>query len=117
VLHDFGGAYAVSAVVAFLFAITGPVVIILAVGARGGADADRDGDGRGRVFLRFGVDLVLALRTTLSNAKERPALGARGVRAAQTTVRRRRSEKRGQVAEQREAKDEREHDGSDFSEC
>jgi benzoate membrane transport protein len=33
VLHDFGGVYAVNAVVAFLFATTGPVAIILAVGA------------------------------------------------------------------------------------
>jgi benzoate membrane transport protein len=36
VLADFGGQYASSAVVAFLFAATGPVAIILAVGARGG---------------------------------------------------------------------------------
>src|ERR1700694_2154594 len=36
VLHDFGGVYAANAVVAFLFACTGPVAIILAVGARGG---------------------------------------------------------------------------------
>jgi benzoate membrane transport protein len=33
---DFGGTYAASAVVAFLFAASGPVAIILAVGARGG---------------------------------------------------------------------------------
>jgi benzoate membrane transport protein len=33
---DFGGTYAASAVVAFLFATSGPVAIILAVGARGG---------------------------------------------------------------------------------
>lgn len=36
VLADFGGAYAANAVVAFLFACTGPVAIILTVGARGG---------------------------------------------------------------------------------
>jgi benzoate membrane transport protein len=36
VLADFGGTYAASAVVAFLFAASGPVAIILAVGARGG---------------------------------------------------------------------------------
>lgn len=35
-LADFGAAYAASAVVAFLFAASGPVAIILAVGARGG---------------------------------------------------------------------------------
>ena len=36
VLHDFGSVYAVNAADAFLFATTGPVAIILAVGARGG---------------------------------------------------------------------------------
>ena len=36
VLADFGGLYAANAVVAFLFACTGPVAIILSVGARGG---------------------------------------------------------------------------------
>jgi benzoate membrane transport protein len=36
VLADFGGMYAASAVVAFLFAASGPVAIVLAVGARGG---------------------------------------------------------------------------------
>lgn len=33
---DFGGTYAASALVAFLFAASGPVAVILAVGARGG---------------------------------------------------------------------------------
>ncbi len=36
VLADFGGLYAANAVVAFLFACTGPVAIILSIGARGG---------------------------------------------------------------------------------
>jgi benzoate membrane transport protein len=36
VAADFGAPYAASAVVAFLFATTGPVAIILSVGARGG---------------------------------------------------------------------------------
>ncbi|OGA23722.1 MAG: benzoate transporter [Betaproteobacteria bacterium RIFCSPLOWO2_02_FULL_65_24] len=36
VLADFGSVYAANAVVAFLFAASGPVAIILAVGARGG---------------------------------------------------------------------------------
>src|SRR3954469_6327309 len=41
IADDFGVHYAASAVVAFLFATTGPVVIILSVGARGGlAEAD-----------------------------------------------------------------------------
>ena len=36
VLADFGGTYGANAIVAFLFAASGPVAIILAVGARGG---------------------------------------------------------------------------------
>ena len=39
--RDFGGIYAVNAVVAFIFAASGPVAIILAVGTRGGlSEAD-----------------------------------------------------------------------------
>src|SRR5918999_893625 len=41
VVADFGALYAANAVVAFLFAATGPVAIILATGARGGlSEAD-----------------------------------------------------------------------------
>lgn len=41
VLRDFGGIYAINAFVGFLFAATGPVAIILTVGARGGlSEAD-----------------------------------------------------------------------------
>src|SRR5512146_549093 len=36
VLADFGGTYAVNGLVAFIFAASGPVAIILAVGTRGG---------------------------------------------------------------------------------
>ena len=36
VFADFGGLYAVNALVAFVFAASGPVAIILAVGTRGG---------------------------------------------------------------------------------
>ena len=36
VLSDFGGTYAVNGLVAFIFAASGPVAIILAVGTRGG---------------------------------------------------------------------------------
>jgi benzoate membrane transport protein len=40
-LDDFGGTYAASALVAFIFAASGPVAIILAVGAQGGlAESD-----------------------------------------------------------------------------
>ncbi|MCG6875796.1 MAG: benzoate/H(+) symporter BenE family transporter [Betaproteobacteria bacterium] len=40
VLADFGGLYAVNAVVAFIFAASAPVAIVLAVGTRGGLTAD-----------------------------------------------------------------------------
>src|SRR5438552_4036755 len=41
VLADFGGVYAASALVAFLFSVTGPVAIILSIGAGGGlSEAD-----------------------------------------------------------------------------
>ena len=36
VLSDFGGVYAGNALVAFLFAVSGPLAIILSVGAMGG---------------------------------------------------------------------------------
>jgi benzoate membrane transport protein len=40
-LADFGGLYAVNALVAFIFAATGPIALILAVGTRGGlAESD-----------------------------------------------------------------------------
>src|SRR3989304_4144297 len=39
VFADFGGVYAVNAVIAFIFAASGPVAIILAVGTRGGLSA------------------------------------------------------------------------------
>jgi benzoate membrane transport protein len=39
VLADFGGVYAVNAVAAFIFAASGPVAIVLAVGTRGGLAA------------------------------------------------------------------------------
>src|SRR3990170_4747888 len=39
VFADFGGVYAVNAFVAFIFAASGPVAIILAVGTRGGLSA------------------------------------------------------------------------------
>ena len=43
ILADSGVPYAASAVVAFLFAASGPVAIILSVGARGGlSESERD---------------------------------------------------------------------------
>ena len=39
-LADFGGLYAVNAVVAFIFAASAPVAIVLAVGTRGGLSAE-----------------------------------------------------------------------------
>jgi benzoate membrane transport protein len=40
ILGDFGGLYATNAFIAFVFAASGPVAIILAVGTRGGLSAD-----------------------------------------------------------------------------
>jgi benzoate membrane transport protein len=40
VLADFGGLYAVNAIVGFVFAASAPVAIVLAVGTRGGLSAD-----------------------------------------------------------------------------
>src|SRR3954464_6993056 len=41
IVADFGGVYAATAIVAFLFSTTGPVAIILSIGAAGGlSEAD-----------------------------------------------------------------------------
>ena len=86
---------AVPALVCFL--VTAADVRILRIGAGAWCSAPRRG---------------VAAGTKIGTPRAR----ARSVRAAQTTVRRRRSEIRSQVAEQREAKYDREHDGSDFPE-
>ena len=61
-LADFGGQYAVNGVVAFLFAATGPVAIILAVGARGGlSESDLASWIFGAFFLNGLIGIALSL--------------------------------------------------------
>ncbi|HLS85061.1 MAG TPA: benzoate/H(+) symporter BenE family transporter [Burkholderiales bacterium] len=62
VLADFGGAHAANAVVAFLFAASGPVAIILSVGARGGlSESDISSWLFGAFFLNGFVSLAFSL--------------------------------------------------------
>jgi benzoate membrane transport protein len=62
VLADFGGAHAANAVVAFLFAASGPVAIILSVGARGGlSESDIASWIFGAFFLNGLVSIVFSL--------------------------------------------------------
>jgi benzoate membrane transport protein len=62
VLADFGGLYAANAVVAFLFACTGPVAIILSIGARGGlAESDLVSWLFGGFFLNSFISIAFSL--------------------------------------------------------
>jgi benzoate membrane transport protein len=63
VFADFGGLYASSAVVAFLFSVTGPVAIILSVGARGGL---RETDIASWIFAAFFINGLLSAAYTLA---------------------------------------------------
>ena len=58
VLADSGAVYAASALVAFLFAATGPVAIILSVGARGGLS---ESDLASWIFAAFFVNSFISL--------------------------------------------------------
>ncbi len=61
-LADFGGVYAANAVVAFLFAASGPVAIILSVGARGGlSESDIASWIFGAFFLNGLVSIAFSL--------------------------------------------------------
>jgi len=62
VLADFGGSYAATAFVAFLFACTGPVAIILAVGARGGLS---ESDIASWIFSAFCLNTLISAAFTL----------------------------------------------------
>jgi benzoate membrane transport protein len=62
VLADFGAVYAGNALVAFLFACTGPVAIILSVGARGGLT---EADLASWVFAGFFLNGLVSLTLTL----------------------------------------------------
>src|SRR5438477_3942494 len=59
---DFGGAYAASAVVAFLFSCTGPVAIILAIGAQGGL---AESDIASWIFSAFCLNTLISIAFTL----------------------------------------------------
>lgn len=60
VLADFGGTYAVNGLVAFIFAASGPVAIILAVGTRGGlSESDLASWIFGAFFLNGLVSIVV----------------------------------------------------------
>jgi benzoate membrane transport protein len=62
VARDFGGVYAASAVVAFLFSCTGPVAIILAIGAQGGLS---ESDIASWIFSAFCFNTLISLAFTL----------------------------------------------------
>lgn len=62
IVADFGGIYAASAVVAFLFAATGPLAIVLAVGARGGLT---QADLASWVFAGFCLNGVISIIVSL----------------------------------------------------
>ncbi len=62
VVADFGGVYAANAIVAFLFAASGPVAIILAVGARGGlSESDLSSWLFGSFFINGIVTILFSL--------------------------------------------------------
>ena len=62
VARDFGGTYAAAAVVAFLFSCTGPVAIILAVGAQGGLS---ESDIASWISAAFCLNSVISIVFTL----------------------------------------------------
>jgi benzoate membrane transport protein len=62
VLADFGGVYAANAVVAFLFSCTGPVAIILSIGAAGGlSESDLSSWIFGGFFLNSVISIAFSL--------------------------------------------------------
>ncbi len=63
VFSDFGASYAASASVAFLFAASGPVAIILSVGARGGLS---ESDIASWIFAAFCLNSIISLAFTLA---------------------------------------------------
>jgi benzoate membrane transport protein len=63
VFADFGGLYASNAVVAFLFSVTGPVAIILTIGARGGLS---EADIASWIFAAFFINGLLSAAYTLA---------------------------------------------------
>jgi benzoate membrane transport protein len=62
-LSDSGASYAAAAIVAFLFAASGPVAIILSVGARGGLS---ESDIASWIFAAFCLNSVISIAFTLA---------------------------------------------------
>ena len=62
IARDLGGVYAANALVAFLFACSGPVAIILAVGSRGGLS---ESDIASWIFSAFFLNTLISLAVTL----------------------------------------------------
>jgi benzoate membrane transport protein len=60
---DFGASYAAAAIVAFLFAVSGPVAIILSVGARGGLS---ESDIASWIFAAFCLNSLISIAFTLA---------------------------------------------------
>src|SRR5918992_3389137 len=60
---DFGAAYAAAAIVAFLFAASGPVAIILSVGARGGL---AESDIASWIFAAYVINGLISIGFTLA---------------------------------------------------
>jgi benzoate membrane transport protein len=60
---DFGASYAAAAIVAFLFAASGPVAIILSVGARGGLS---ESDIASWIFAAFCLNSLISIAFTLA---------------------------------------------------
>src|SRR5688572_32555728 len=67
-LADFGATYAASALVAFLFAASGPVAIILAVGARGGLS---ESDIASWIFAAFFLNGLMSIAFSLAYRQDR----------------------------------------------
>ncbi len=63
VAADFGGAYAAAAVVAFLFSATGPVAIILSIGAAGGLG---EADMASWIFAGFFLNSLISIGFSLA---------------------------------------------------
>ena len=63
IARDLGGVYAANALVAFLFACSGPVAIVLAVGARGGLS---ESDIASWIFSAFFLNALISLALTLA---------------------------------------------------
>jgi benzoate membrane transport protein len=60
---EFGASYAAAAIVAFLFAASGPVAIILSVGARGGLS---ESDIASWIFAAFCINSLISIAFTLA---------------------------------------------------